>query len=73
MRETSKGERAHLPESTYEEWLKSEVARPAGTKRHKVPVDLYETWLSRKVRQRVVQGRTHASKARKRPTTYHAK
>jgi hypothetical protein len=73
MRETSKGERAHLPESTYEEWLKSEVARPGTTTRHKVPVDLYEKWLGRKVKERLLHGKARTSKIRRRPATYHAK
>jgi hypothetical protein len=73
MRETSKGERAHLPESTYEEWLKSERARPGGTTSQKMPVDLYERWLHRKVKERLLQGRVRTPRTRKRPAKYHAK
>ena len=54
MRESSKGEKKHLPADTYEEWLKFQAVKPAGTKHAtKVTKDLYETWMAKRTEKRV--------------------
>ena len=48
MRESVKYTKAHLPQDSYEEWLKSQVARPTQTRHEeKMAQDYYEAWMTR--------------------------
>jgi len=54
LRESSRTEKTHLPANTYEEWLKVQTVKPAGTRLgKKVTEDQYQAWLARTVQKRV--------------------
>lgn len=54
MRESTKGERSHLPAGVYEEWLKSQSAKPKTVGRGKeVPHDTMEAWVTKRVERKV--------------------
>jgi hypothetical protein len=52
MRESRKSEKTHLPADAYEKWLQSQKAKPTGTAHRKAAENAYETWVSKRVRQR---------------------
>jgi hypothetical protein len=61
MRESSRTERMHLPANTYEEWLKAQGVKPAGTRLgKKITEDQYEIWLEKSVKRRTHKPGHHA-------------
>jgi hypothetical protein len=53
MRESAKTDKTHLPEDTYQEWLKFQKEKPAAKGRGKeVAGDSFEAWMSKRVEKR---------------------
>ena len=65
MRERARGEKTHLPDDTYQRWLRWEAVKPSTKTHNKLPPDLYEAWLSERVRERLLEAAVHSAKARK--------
>jgi hypothetical protein len=54
MRESRKTEKTHLPADAYEEWIGSQVVKPAGERRQKkVSENQYESWVRKRVEKRL--------------------
>ena len=50
MRESAKYAKRQLPQDSYEEWLKSQVARPTQIRHEKkMAQDFYEAWMMKRV------------------------
>ncbi len=61
MRESARTERMHLPQDTYQEWLKSQKEKPSPKGRGKeVTANSFELWVTKRVKRRIVKasGRT---------------
>ncbi len=53
MRESRRLERTQLPADAFEQWVKDQHVKPAGTGRHeKALEDCYETWVRHRVEAR---------------------
>jgi len=49
MRESKKGEKAHLPKDSTEVWLGTQKSGPGEAKHRNPPEDTYEAWVEKRV------------------------
>ena len=57
MRESAKYAKTHLPQDSYEGWLKSQVAKPTQIRHEKkMAQDFYEAWLMKRVEKKRRKG-----------------